>query len=176
MLDELEMDFSLILILIIGFFVLMIFHVLLVRFYIHTSPWSIFLKLFIFVFLCILYFSYLYSKRSNFSNQDVLGLIIINGLSFCALSFCYFNFINLIYTSLRIRCLREIYMHNETMSEEEILKIYNAEIILNQRLKRLVESKNLIVNDRIYRLGENHSFAVIGKILDLFKSLLIKKK
>lgn len=60
-------------------------------------------------------------------------------LTFGGLNYCYSNFVNLNFTSLRIRLLKELMAAGGRESITEIARQYGSDAILQRRLARLVE-------------------------------------
>jgi len=60
-------------------------------------------------------------------------------LTFGGLNYCYANFVNLNFTSLRIRLLKELLDSGGTESVAEIARKYGSRAILQRRIERLVD-------------------------------------
>jgi hypothetical protein len=60
-------------------------------------------------------------------------------LTFGGLNYCYSNFVNLNFTSLRIRLLKELLATGGTARADDVARKYGSEAILKRRLARLVE-------------------------------------
>lgn len=60
-------------------------------------------------------------------------------LTFGGLNYCYSNFVNLNFTSLRIRLLKELLATGGTARADDVARKYGSETILKRRLARLVE-------------------------------------
>ena len=105
----------------------------------------------------------------NGSPADILTRVITYG----ALSYCYFHFINLGETARRIRILREI---NDTMpqglSEGELLLKYNTKTILAARFNRLLNNSQVISRGGRYYLKKS-AVLYMALILLFFKRLLL---
>lgn len=123
--------------------------------------------------LFTLFFSITVAKSNALSLVDIFGITCVNSLAVVALCFCYFNFVNLNYTSLRIRLLREFVKQGGKLSLTEILKKYDAEVILTARLSRLIKAKELSYDGEYFIPGDKSRFAFIGTILKYFKILLL---
>jgi hypothetical protein len=87
------------------------------------------------------------------SAGDLAGLWITLGLTYVALAFGFWAFLNLNMTSLRIRMLRELLHSEHGMSRVELFGRYSAEEFLRRRLVRLQRSGDLALVDGRYRLG-----------------------
>jgi putative flippase GtrA len=100
--------------------------------------------------------------------RDVAGYLFLNAVSYLALAWCYFHFVNLILASLRIRLLNEMANADGGLSEEDILMRYDAGKIIENRLERLVAGGHLVVRDGHYLLG-NPAFVVIFDAFEVLK-------
>ena len=87
------------------------------------------------------------------SAGDLAGLWITLGLTYVALAFGFWAFLNLNMTSLRIRMLRELLRSDHGMSRAELFDRYSAEEFLRRRLARLERSGDLALVDGHYSLG-----------------------
>jgi hypothetical protein len=75
---------------------------------------------------------------------DALSNITVNCATAAALAFCYFNFVNLNYTALRFRMLRDLPDHANGFSIDDLKVCYGADIALDLRLQRLINSGELL--------------------------------
>lgn len=101
----------------------------------------------------------------GFSAELFPGLI-----TYVALGYCYFHFINLGETARRIRIVRELSEAGPAgLSEEEILARYNTRNILNARFARLENNSQVIEKDGRYYLGK-------PAVLYMARALLLMKK
>ena len=105
-------------------------------------------------------------------DAEVLSYTMVNCAACIALAFCYFNFVNLNYTSLRIRMLRELLTHENGVSMDELKARYSADVVLDLRLKRLVSSNQLRFDGARYQLGGSRTLLAIGMLIDAIRSLL----
>jgi hypothetical protein len=109
------------------------------------------------------------------SAPDVFSKGIVNLLSYTALGYCYFHFVNLGETARRIRILRELYERPEGLTPEEILARYNAKHIVDLRLRRLLHNHQVIEGDGKYYIGKP-IMLFIAKSITLLKLLILGKK
>ena len=84
---------------------------------------------------------------------ELAGLWIMIAVTYAALAFGFWAFLNLNMTSLRIRMLRELLHSGEGMSRAELFGRYSAEEFLRRRLARLQHAGDLALVDGNYRLG-----------------------
>lgn len=94
-------------------------------------------------------------------------------VTYAALGYCYFHFINLGETARRIRLLRELAEGGpDGLSKEQLLAGYNAKGILAARLERLLNNSQIVEKDGRYYLGGRAVFGM-ARILLLMKRLLL---
>ncbi len=78
---------------------------------------------------------------------DMFGYAMLHMLTYISLGYCYVHFVNLGETARRIRLMRELYEAPGGLSREQILSKYNAAVILENRIGRL------LTNEQIRREG-----------------------
>ena len=83
---------------------------------------------------------------------DLIAELATDLLTYGALSFGYFHFINLGETARRIRLLRELASSPKGLKWEEILERYNAQAMVGVRLQRLLRSGQLKLVDGYYTI------------------------
>ena len=120
------------------------------------------------VVLLVAVFIYLNGK-ANLS-QSIYSLV-----TYGALSYCYFHFINLGETARRIRLLRELIDSKDGLSVQEILERYNAKEIIEKRLSRLIKSGQIVFRDGRYYIGKPIMF-LIANIITSLKLIILGKK
>jgi hypothetical protein len=86
--------------------------------------------------------------------EDIPLILLANLLIYGALGYCYFHFINLCLTARRIRLVRDLYKSVNGLSITEILEGYNAKIMVQIRLKRLLDSGQIVFVDGKYHIGK----------------------
>ena len=106
---------------------------------------------------------------------DSLTSILANILTYSALGYCYFHFVNLGETARRIRILRELYEVNNGLSVNEILECYNAREIIEKRLFRLLKNEQIALKDNRYYIGNPIMLFISNVILSLKYFVLGKK-
>ena len=107
--------------------------------------------------------------------KEIAAILATNLITYLSLAYCYFNFINLGETARRIRIIRELYDAPKSLSLEEILERYNAKHILQMRIDRLINNKQLIYKNGRYYIG-NPIMLFIAKIIVAMKIVLLGKK
>lgn len=98
-----------------------------------------------------------------------------NLVAYGALGYCYFHFINLGETARRVRLLRDIYDSDMGLTQKEILSKYNAQIIVEKRLSRLLDSHQIVERNGRYFIGKN-TMLLITKIITAMKILVLGKR
>jgi hypothetical protein len=106
------------------------------------------------------------------SPLDQTGYAALNALTYMALGFGYFNFVNLTVASLRIRLLEEILEAGGGLSAERLAAAYNADSVAQLRLERLVRGGHLV--DRCGRLViGRRPFMIVARIFDFLHWFII---
>ena len=111
-----------------------------------------------------------------FSLKTDVFLLLLNILTYSALGYCYFHFINLGETARRIRIIREIYdAGEEGLSQQSILERYNARQIVDLRLQRLLSKGQIIEREGRYYIG-TPVVLLMAQTLAFLKRVIIGKK
>jgi hypothetical protein len=105
----------------------------------------------------------------------MLDIFLANILTYGALGYGYFHFINLGETARRVRILREIDYFPKGLSLQELLCRYNSKAILQYRIDRLLHNRQIILDRGKYRIGNPSMFFITRIVLSL-KQLIIGKK
>jgi len=104
-------------------------------------------------------------SRMAVAVQDRIGYLVLDMLTYLALAFGYFNFVNLTVASLRIRLLEEIRAAGGALPAESLKAVYNSREVVAIRLQRLVQGGHLVEKD-----GRLHSgrlpFLIVARIFD----------
>lgn len=106
---------------------------------------------------------------------DFFMIFAANFITYASLGYCYFHFINLGETARRIRILREIYDSKDGLSMEEILQRYNSKEIVDKRISRLVNNRQVIYKNGRYYIG-SPIMLMITKIIVAMKLLLLGRR
>ena len=105
-------------------------------------------------------------------SMDGLSLFLMNTVTSLALSFCYWNFLNMNMTSLRIRMVKELARAGGTMSHAEILAMYHPREMLDRRIKRLAAKQQIrLENGRYYAQGT--WAAALVRIIALLRRIIL---
>ena len=94
--------------------------------------------------------------------------------TYVALSYCFFNFVNLGQSSIRIRLYSEIAAIPSGVSVEQMAREYNEEALMHARLHRLTESGDIVERDGRYFVGRRRLVSVAAVIFGL-KAFILGK-
>lgn len=92
-------------------------------------------------------------KNVHFSGLESFAAVFYSITVFLSLGYLYFHIFNTSETARRIRILYEIKTSGH-LSKENIIALYKIDDIIEMRLKRLVETKQLAFNGKTYRLDQ----------------------
>lgn len=101
--------------------------------------------------------------------------MIVSIITYVALGYGYFHFINLGETARRIRILRELYSSKTGLSIEKILKRYSARDIFEKRIHRLLANGQILLKNGKYYIG-SPIMLLISKIIVIMKMIIIGKR
>lgn len=93
---------------------------------------------------------------------------------FLCLSYCYYNFVQLGQTSIRIRMYTEIASRPEGVAVEEIEHEYDEAALTELRLRRLIESGDVIAKGGCYFVARRR-LLLIANIIFAAKHFLLRK-
>ncbi len=103
----------------------------------------------------------------------------ISILTYFSLSFCYWGFLNLNRTSLRIRILREILDIEENgINKDTLLDIYSPEELIHVRLKRMSDAGKIIKIGNRWKINRPQStnLLILALFLEILRTIIIPKK
>lgn len=160
---------------IVGLTVNVILQVVSFRFYSKLSMLKSIILGFVAGFLVVLISDFILFSRDNMTIWHIIGIFLANLLTYVALGYCYFHFINLGETARRVRILREIYDSKDGLSIEEVLARYNAKDIIQLRMNRLLVNAQVILDRGKYTIG-NPMMLYITRIILLLKLIVIGEK
>jgi hypothetical protein len=147
-------------------------HIVLSRIFTNSSPWRLVFIGFCAGLLSTITFIIILSISCHLSNLDLISQLLVDAGAMVSLGFGYFTFINLNYSSLRIRLMREFINRGGILELPDILQQYNAETILKARLGRLIQAGELVFDGHYYRPGTQSRFSKIGAVVNWFKQIL----
>lgn len=103
------------------------------------------------------------------------GPVLENFFIYAMLSYGYFHFVNLSESARRIRLLREIEEAGSGLTEAQILGRYNADEILNRRMKRLLSTGQIKERDGRLFIA-NPVMLISARIVLFLKIFLLENK
>lgn len=113
------------------------------------------------------------------SSSDVIDRIVlaigVNTPIYVCLSYCYFNFVQLGQTSIRIRMYTEIALRPAGVMISEIEGEYDETALIEVRLQRLIESGDITVRGSTYLIGRKR-LLFVANIIFAAKHFLLRKK
>jgi hypothetical protein len=103
-----------------------------------------------------------------------IAFVLVNLIAYTSLEYCYFAFINLGETAIRIRILRELTDAPSGLSLEDLLRLYNTKKILGKRLNRLLNNGQIICKDNRYYIGKP-VMLFIAKLILLLRLFILSR-
>jgi hypothetical protein len=125
-------------------------------------------------FVCLLALAGLSYRSTADSWRERMAILLVNLGSYGALAFCYFAFVNLNKTSLRIRLFRELRRSPGGLSMEQIQALYDDHKIFALRMERLLTSQHVVRRKGRYFLA-SYSLWFIARVIDLGRMLVMGK-
>jgi hypothetical protein len=110
----------------------------------------------------------------GFSKDHLLTALLVNAPTYVCLAYCYYSFVQLGQTSIRIRLYAEIASKADGLSAEEVAREYSDGSLVSVRIQRLVESGDLIKRNGAFFVGRGR-LPLIGNILFTAKVFLLGK-
>jgi hypothetical protein len=107
--------------------------------------------------------------------EEVFGGVVVHLLTYAALAYCYFNFVNLGQSSIRIRIYAEIAAAKGGLSVGELMRDYNETALMAMRLHRLTESGDLVFKNGRYFLGRRR-LVPVARIIFAAKRFLLGRE
>lgn len=112
---------------------------------------------------------------SNAGIDRLVLALAVNFPIYICLSFCYYSFVQLGQTSIRIRMYTEIALRSSGVMIAEIEEEYNEVALTEVRLQRLKESGDMLERDGRYFIGRRR-LLFVENIIFASKRLLLGKK
>ena len=103
---------------------------------------------------------------------DFVGLATLNALTYGALGFGYFHFVNMGVASLRIRMLRELEDAGGALDRGRLTAGYNSTSVVALRIERLTKGEHFAVVDGLYHIGRRRRFLITARLFDLLRRIL----
>jgi putative flippase GtrA len=117
----------------------------------------------------------LFALKSIASEFDSVVYLMMNLVIYTSLAYGYFHFVNINIASLRIRILHELHNSSDGLLEKDITSYYNVNQIIDNRVKRLVETGQLVKKNDRYFLGPKRFFLFIFWVFEIMKYILLKR-
>ena len=112
-------------------------------------------------------------RLMNAALADTAAMLALNVLTYLALAFGYFNFVNVSIASLRIRMLAELRDAGGPLPRERLLADYNSEHVLALRLARLTRGGHLLEKDGRFYQGPAIKFLLLARVFDLLRWIVL---
>lgn len=125
--------------------------------------------------LLLLGAEYYFFRVSLTSYNDFIPFLVMDLVTYAALGYCYFSFLTLGVSSLRIRVMREIHDCAEGLTLEEILERYNAQEMIKTRLSRMLANKQVKEKNGRYFI-ERPIMLLMAKFIVFMKFLVLGKR
>jgi len=109
-----------------------------------------------------------------FSADHLFTALLVNPPIYICLSYCFYNFVQLGQTSIRIRLYAEIASTPDGLCVEEVVREYSDDSLVAVRIHRLVESGDLKDQNGAFFIGRGR-LPLIGNILFAAKRFLLGK-
>jgi len=109
-----------------------------------------------------------------FGDHEGIASHVVNGLTYGALSYCYFHLACLGQSSIRIRIYSEVAATDRGLSLEEIGQVYDERALAKIRFRRLIESGDIIERDGRYFIGRKR-LIYIANIISMIKRGIVGK-
>ncbi len=107
--------------------------------------------------------------------DSVAMALLVNLPTYLALSYCYYSFVQLGQTSIRLRMYSEIASRASGVTIEEMEREYDESALTDMRLRRLIESGDILEKDGRYFIGRRRLLVVVH-IIFAAKHILLGKK
>lgn len=111
-------------------------------------------------------------RHGDFGAADCVAFHLLNVMSYLALAFGYFNFINLTIASLRIRLLRELSLAGGSLERSRMLDTYNTNSVIALRIERLIRGGHFQEQEGRYFIGKRR-FLAIAIVYNFLRWLVI---
>jgi hypothetical protein len=107
----------------------------------------------------------------DYANVAFAELMICQFGTYLTLSFCFWTFLNLNITSLRIRVIRELLQAGGAIAVVELLASYSDAERLQRRLARLMNGRQIELVDGNWRLRSS-LILIIARCIDVNRTIM----
>jgi hypothetical protein len=123
-------------------------------------------------FVATLALTLLAAWRAASRDADLVALTVLEVLTYSALGWCYFHFVNLGVASLRIRVLEEIVEAGGSLAADALGRLYDDGVMAENRIRRLHAGGHIVLrNDRFH--GGRAAFRGIARAFAVLRWLII---
>lgn len=98
--------------------------------------------------------------------------LIVALITYAALGYGYFHFVNLGQTARRVRLLWEVHQAGGELAREDLLRRYGAADIVGARLERLLGAGQIVLREGRYVIGRP-TMLVITRLMGAWKSMVL---
>jgi len=116
-----------------------------------------------------------YMQKIVFFHYNDVASILANMIIYVSLGYTYFHFINMGETARRIRILRELYESKDGLTAAEICQRYQAREVIEKRIDRLVDNRQIIERDGKYYIGSRIALFA-AQVTKRMKQFLLRKE
>jgi hypothetical protein len=109
--------------------------------------------------------------RSPSADRAILALLV-NGPAYAALSYCYYSFVQLGHTSIRIRMYSDIAAQTAGLPVQQIEMEYGETALTQMRIRRLQESGDFVERDGRFFTGRRRLVHIANIIVGAKRLLL----
>lgn len=103
---------------------------------------------------------------------DLVALTVLEVLTYSALGWCYFHFVNLGVASLRIRVLEEIAEAGGSLAADALGRLYDDGVMAENRIRRLHAGGHIVLRDDRFHSGRA-AFRGIARTFAVLRWLII---
>lgn len=108
------------------------------------------------------------------SNSTIHHLMMNNILLYISLSYCFYHFVNMGHSSLRLRIFQEVAKQKNGISLPDISNFYNERTLLSLRLQRLNESGDVVERDGRFFVARSR-LIIISRLIVSTKYIILGK-
>jgi hypothetical protein len=123
----------------------------------------------------VITFDIIYFFLEKTASIEFLSQLTLSTITYAMLGYCYFHFVNLGETARRVRIARELWDSKTGLSMDELIKCYSTSNIINYRLQRLINNKQIVDRNGSYHIAKP-TILWMAKLLVIMKLILLKKK
>ena len=136
---------------------------------------SAFISFSIGLFAVVLTETSVFLNDSSLPFNEFASLLITNLAIYSIFGYWYLIFITMSHIALRTQMVIEIHNSKAGLSMEEILNRYNSKDILEKRISRLINNRQLIYRDKKYFIGKS-GILWYANLLKLMRFIILGEK